>query len=110
MAIKKLHESKLEDELMIRIFTRECKLMSKIHHHNVVGFIGAVIQPEIQQMAMVIEYCEHGTLYSFLHSNSPMNWKMRFEFGTDIARGMLYIHQRAGIIQRDLKTGTIASL
>ena len=36
-----------------------------------------------------------------------MSWKIRFLMATDTARGMLYLHHRAGVIQRDLKTANL---
>ncbi len=107
VAIKRLSERSLSDEKMVDLFARECNLMAVMHHPNVLLFVGTVINPTLRQMLIVTEFCEHGNLHSYLHSRATMNWKRRFEFGTDIARGMLYIHEKAGIIQRDLKSDNV---
>ena len=36
-----------------------------------------------------------------------MNWRMRLSMAIDTARGMHYLHRRAGIIQRDLKSANL---
>ena len=64
-------------------------------------FIGAVVEPGNYQL--VTEFCAHGDMYSLLHSDSKMSLKMKVVFGTDTARGMIYLHGKAGVIQRDLK-------
>ena len=53
---------------------------------------------------LVTEYCENGNLSEYLMSERVMTWKMRLGMLTGTARGMLYLHQKANIIQRDLKS------
>jgi serine/threonine protein kinase len=47
------------------------------------------------------------SLYDFIHSEVKMNWKFRLNMAIDIARGMHYLHARANVIQRDLKSANI---
>ena len=68
-------------------------------------FVGAVFDKERCEYCLVTEFCEHGDLASYLaDSEKPMNWKLRFIMCMDIARAMMYLHHKAGIIQRDLKS------
>lgn len=54
---------------------------------------------------LVMEYCSKGNLYNFLRDdNSGLNMTMIYKFAIDTARGMKYLHRRAGIINRDLKS------
>lgn len=48
-------------------------------------------------------------LYDLLHarSKSPIQFSSLHRFACDVARGMKYLHRRAKIIQRDLKSRNI---
>ncbi len=98
----------------IKSFLREIKMMSVLHHPNVVLFLGACItKPNI---CIVMEYLSGGNLYDYIHSieckeekeidRKDSDLKM-VRFAVDIARGMKYLHHRARVIQRDLKTGNL---
>ena len=104
VAVKKLVSTWLDNKDMVLRFREEINLMSKLHHPNVLMFIGAVMDPDAGNICLVTELCIHGDLYTFLQSpDTRMTWKRRLMMATDVARGMLYLHRRAGIIQRDLK-------
>lgn len=107
VAIKKLLGTWYKDSDMVQRFRDEILLMSTMHHPNVLVFLGAVLDPEAGNMCLVTELCRNGTLHSFLHSESPMDWRTRLRMCTDVARGMHYLHGRAGIIQRDLKSANL---
>ncbi|CAM9276710.1 unnamed protein product [Chrysoparadoxa australica] len=96
----------------------EVNIMSKFHHPNVVMLLGAcVVEPDI---CLVMEYLPRGTLFDFIHrvptkfealegdgdgkESRQYSKALAHKFATDIARGMRYLHGRAGIIQRDLKS------
>ena len=108
VAVKKLLGSWFNDADMVGRFREEIRLMSTLRHPNVLLFIGAVMDPSAGNMCLVTEFCEHGNLYDFLHDpNEKMTWKMRLVMATDTARAMAYLHRRAGIIQRDLKSANL---
>ena len=108
VAVKKLLGSWFNDADMVARFREEIHLMSTLRHPNVLLFIGAVLDPSAGNMCLVTEFCEHGNLYDFLHDpNEKMTWKMRLVMATDTARAMAYLHRRAGIIQRDLKSANL---
>jgi serine/threonine protein kinase len=57
---------------------------------------------------IVTEYMERGSLKDFLQSNPPLNWKMVLRMSIDIAQGMNYLHTRQPrIIHLDLKPANI---
>ena len=71
--------------------------MSTLHHPNVLMFIGAVMDPDAGNICLVTELCVKGDLYTYLHDpETRMTWKRRLIMATDVARGMLYLHRRAG--------------
>jgi len=58
---------------------------------------------------MVVEHCELGNLYDWLHSRDPPNSQSeiteRINFAIDVAKGMEFLHTRTPpIIHRDLKS------
>lgn len=107
VAIKKLLPSWTKDDDMIGRFREEILLMSTMNHPNVLGFVGAVMDRDAGNIALVTELCERGTLYDLLHSSEPLPWGRRLRMARDIAMGMDYLHTKAGIIQRDLKSANL---
>ena len=104
MAIKQLHAGVTDEEALAR-FSSEIRLMMTMHHPNVLMFIGVVFEPVT---CLVTEFCPGGDLETYIHNPvNKMTWKQRFMMMIDIARGMNYVHHRAGIIQRDLKCANL---
>ena len=107
VAIKKLLGNWYKDEDMVERFREEILLLSSMRHPNVLMFIGAVMDPSAGNICLVTELCTRGNLYDFIHSSAPMSWRRRLSFAADVARGMNYLHGRAGVIQRDLKSANL---
>jgi len=103
VAIKK--PSKNIPEEFFAKFLEEVEVMTKLHHPNIVMFLGACIEED--KLAIVLEYLDRGCLFDFLRdpeSEKVLSYRTILKFAVDIARGMKYLHQRCGIIQRDLKS------
>jgi serine/threonine protein kinase len=68
-------------------------------------------------ICLVTELCERGTLQQVLASlrqtgaavggGAALPWPLRVKIARDIARGMDYLHSKAGVIQRDLKSANL---
>ncbi len=83
-------------------FVEEVQLMSKLHHPNIVMFIGACLNPK--SLALVLEFLPRGTLHDYLlDRKNEVSLALLVRFATDVARGVKYLHTRCKIIQRDLK-------
>ncbi len=83
----------------IRRFLREVKLMSTLHHPNIVLFLGASVT--LPNLCIVMEYLSGGNLQDFLCCDPrAKNESLMRKFAVDIARAMKYLHHRAKIIQR----------
>lgn len=109
VAIKTVLRSMANDQEFIARFMLEIKLMSNLHHPNIVMFLGACITP-VSKMCLLLEYCVYGSLHDFLYSRKEsrdpeglVTLHRVIRFAIDIARGVNYIHQKCNIIQRDLK-------
>lgn len=104
VAIKKLQASSFRHTDMVTRFRDEIYLLSTVTHPNVLVFVGAVLEHSAGNLCLVTELCRKGNLADYLASGTRIPWSGRIQMASDIARGMHYLHGRAGIIQRDLKS------
>jgi len=72
-------------------------------HANVILLLGITPPP---RLCIVAEYCEKGSLYNYLHSQSPIDDDQKIKFVKGIASGMSHLHTE-GIIHRDLAARNI---
>ncbi len=98
--------AKVVDPEFIRIkkevVMREFDIMTKLHHPNIVQFLGYINDPFI----IVIEYIPKMDLMSNIRS---LNKKEKINITKDILRGLTYIHNRKphNLIHRDIKPTNI---
>lgn len=109
VAIKEIYLQRKKDaksELKQQVaFMREVAVMSKVHHDNVVKFLGVSLQ--VRPLRVVTEFCEGDTLFGLLHDETDVElvWKQKLKMCLDIAHAMHYLHSfRPQIIHRDLKS------
>ncbi|XP_019439539.1 PREDICTED: cysteine-rich receptor-like protein kinase 2 [Lupinus angustifolius] len=107
VAVKKLilgQSTKMEDD-----FESEVKLISNVHHRNLVRLLGCCSKG--QERILVYEYMANSSLDRFLFGNKKgsLNWKQRYGIILGTARGLGYLHEEfhVSIIHRDIKTGNI---
>ncbi|XP_021820191.1 putative leucine-rich repeat receptor-like serine/threonine-protein kinase At2g19230 [Prunus avium] len=91
-------------------FQNEVKLLMRVHHRNLVSFIGYCDEGDI--MALVYEYVGNGNLQqqiSAAGTDIGLTWKQRLQIAVDAARGLEYLHDgcKPPILHRDLKPSNI---
>ncbi|KAJ9540306.1 hypothetical protein OSB04_026812 [Centaurea solstitialis] len=89
-------------------FQQEVEVLSCMRHPNMVLLLGAC--PEYG--CLVYEYMANGSLEDRLRRRGdtpPLSWQSRFKIASEIATGMLFLHQTKPepIVHRDLKPGNI---
>ncbi|OMO76086.1 hypothetical protein CCACVL1_15928 [Corchorus capsularis] len=107
VAVKKLAISK--SERVKTEFNTEVKLISNVHHRNLVRLIGCCSKgPEL---LLVYELMANGSLdkHLFGEGHGSLNWKQRFDIILGTAKGLAYLHEEfhVCIIHRDIKPGNI---
>ncbi|XP_060536177.1 uncharacterized protein LOC132708084 [Cylas formicarius] len=103
VAVKRL-KSSTESSLCLQDFEREIEIMKTLRHPNIVEILGVLRNPEI---ALVMEYVQHGSLQSFLKINKEtLKAAQLLKFGLDIAKGMEYLGKK-NIVHRDLAARNI---
>ncbi|KAK7387339.1 hypothetical protein VNO78_28065 [Psophocarpus tetragonolobus] len=107
VAVKKLvfgKSSKMEDD-----FEGEVKLISNVHHRNLVRLLGCCIKG--RERILVYEYMANSSLDKFLfgEKRGSLNWKQRYDIILGTAKGLAYLHEEfhVSIIHRDIKTANI---
>nr|XP_023895354.1 probable LRR receptor-like serine/threonine-protein kinase At1g06840 [Quercus suber]XP_023895355.1 probable LRR receptor-like serine/threonine-protein kinase At1g06840 [Quercus suber]XP_023895356.1 probable LRR receptor-like serine/threonine-protein kinase At1g06840 [Quercus suber]XP_023895357.1 probable LRR receptor-like serine/threonine-protein kinase At1g06840 [Quercus suber]XP_023895358.1 probable LRR receptor-like serine/threonine-protein kinase At1g06840 [Quercus suber]POE57485.1 puta len=106
VAIKRAQEGSLQGE---KEFLTEIKLLSRLHHRNLVSLIG-YCDEEGEQM-LVYEFMSNGTLRDHLSAKckEPLSFAMRLRIALGSAKGILYLHTEADppVFHRDIKTSNI---
>ncbi len=80
------------------LILKEIEIMTKLHHPNIVQFLGYIDEPFI----IVLEYIPNNSLSEHIGSLSKNN---KFNITLDILRGLAYLHNRKpySLIHRDIK-------
>ncbi|KAL2642417.1 hypothetical protein R1flu_010004 [Riccia fluitans] len=92
-------------------FKNEIKLLSRLHHRNLVPLIGYCIESKNQILVYV--YMPKGTLEDHLYhkgsDEQPLSWKARLDILSNAAKGLEYLHKDCNppVIHRDVKTSNI---
>ncbi|XP_057855629.1 cysteine-rich receptor-like protein kinase 42 [Cryptomeria japonica] len=90
-------------------FESEVKLISNVHHKNLVRLLGCCRQGH--ERLLVYEYMPNGSLDRILFGEHKkhLGWKERFNIILGTARGLAYLHEEFHIciIHRDIKSSNI---
>uniref|UniRef100_A0A0N5CC91 Tyrosine-protein kinase n=1 Tax=Strongyloides papillosus TaxID=174720 RepID=A0A0N5CC91_STREA len=96
-AIKILKLEKLNKK-QIKEFSKECRLMRKLDHPNIVKFYGLAAQQE--PLMLVMELVRNGSLDSYLMKN-VVEVKVKIKMCCGAGRGISYLHS-LNIMHRDI--------
>ena len=88
-------------------FRRECVIMSKLRHPNIVQFLGVYSGRSEGDLALLMEYL-HTDLDRCLTNNPDVPLPIKVSILLDVSYGLLYLHtQKPEIIHRDLKAENV---
>ncbi len=109
---KKLHETLIDVENegvdeVIRKYHQECQLMSSLRHPNITQFLGLCFLPGTQLPLLVMERLET-SLDDLLEHMPNLPLSLKRSVLEDVARGLLYLHDRhPPVIHRDLTSKNV---
>ncbi|KAI7731073.1 hypothetical protein M8C21_027059 [Ambrosia artemisiifolia] len=90
-------------------FENEVKLISNIHHRNLLRLLGW--SGDGSNPLLIMEYMPNGSLDRFLWGvqRGTLNWNQRYEIILGIARGLVHLHDEFHfkIVHRDIKSSNI---
>ena len=112
-AAKQLHAnlfnfaSQEEQETMLAQFAKECRLLQRAAHPNVVKFIGLHIHANETLPYLVMEFM-HATLSGHLDENGKPIAPTDLSILSDVALGLQFLHKHIpSIIHRDLSANNV---
>lgn len=104
VAIKLLNETYRNQPERIARFEKECAMMAKVHHENVVSVYSAGWANSEFYIAM--ELLDGRNLESVVTKERPLRPATAIDVATRIARGLEAAH-KAGLLHRDMKPGNV---
>jgi len=104
VAIKKISQKSLSSEYLVTSLLNEINIHDKVRHPNIVG-LKEVIR-SINNIYLVLEYCNEGTLRDYLKKKGKVNEKEAKQILVQIIQGMDVLLQN-NIIHRDIKPENI---
>jgi len=105
VAIKKIFDPRLTDELLYEIYN-EIVMQSILRHPNIALLMGVI--PKIPNIVITFELMSFGSLYNLLHLKKTIQLgpEIKVRIARDVARTFYYMHS-IGIVHRDLKSHNI---
>ncbi|XP_032892006.1 mixed lineage kinase domain-like protein [Amblyraja radiata] len=81
-----------------KTFHKEAETMKYFESPNIVRIYGICIDQSSSspEFLIVMEYCEHGSLHSFLEGEWHLSWQSRVHMALDAACGLYRMHQSTG--------------
>lgn len=85
-------------------WTAELSSLKKLHHTNVIRFLGSIYNSSPLMYCLVLEYCDGGDLSVALASDTPPRFFTNVSSG--VANGIFYLHKMK-YMHRDIKPSNI---
>ncbi|KAG9455916.1 hypothetical protein H6P81_000424 [Aristolochia fimbriata] len=110
IAVKVL-DLKLEGEILVGSFKRECEVLKRTRHRNLIRIITACSRPDFK--ALVLPLMSNGSLESHLYpshgSGSSLGLTQVVNICSDIAEGLAYLHHHSPVQGEEYGMGKHAS-
>lgn len=107
---KKIHDFLIRDETdtyTILRFEEECRLLSQLHHPNIVEFLGVYFSKHATVPILVMEFLPIDLSYC-IEKEDRLPQEMKYSILYDVAQGFFYLHsQDPPIVHRDLSTNNV---
>ncbi|OQS06727.1 kinase [Thraustotheca clavata] len=109
VVIKKLTSFVNDVEANAIRLVQEMRSLSRLHHPNIVGFVGIINITIPEALGGVMEHCIHGDLQTLLQSHKEWSWECeKYSMALNIACALEYLHgQTPIIIHRDIRSHNV---
>ncbi len=104
VALKVLHQQYLSDQVFIKSFMREARLMAKVSHPNVVQIFE--VGDLESQIYIAMQYFDGGNLDQKIQAGGPLPLRDAIRMLSQTARGLEAGH-KIGLVHRDVKPANI---
>jgi serine/threonine protein kinase len=84
----------------------EINLLQSLNHPNIVQYIDQLVSPKSQQLNIVMEYIENGSLATMVADWGRFPETLCKTYIAQTLKGLAYLHQQ-GVIHRDIKGGNL---
>ena len=91
-------------EMGLEGWSAELMSLKKLHHTNVIRFMGSIYNTSPLMYCLVLEYCDGGDLSVALASNTPPKFFTNVSAG--VANGIFYLHKMK-YMHRDIKPSNV---
>ncbi|XP_059066238.1 putative leucine-rich repeat receptor-like serine/threonine-protein kinase At2g24130 [Cryptomeria japonica] len=102
---------KLQDQHAHQSFSRECNVLKRVRHRNVIKIISACSNLDFK--ALILPFMSNGSLERWLYHSEGGRWRLnlsdRIRIAMEIAEGMTYLHHYCfvQVIHCDLKPNNV---
>ena len=110
---KKLHSILLQERSLgqrgniVTKFRNECRILSVLHHPNIVGFVGVNYGRDKNDISLIMERL-HSDLANFVETHRDTNIATRIHILYNVSKGLHYLHcLTPPLIHRDLTAPNI---
>ena len=109
VAVKTMRVSKIT-QLELSKFKAELIIMAPLHHANLVRLWGGVWNEGADKLCIVLEFCPHGSLRTFLLQRDNGSWEdSHHGLALGTAKCLSYLHHelKEPLIHRDVKPDNV---
>jgi serine/threonine protein kinase len=107
VTIRKVQPHSMRNRRVLKSLRDESYLLASLNHPNILVFHGAVDDRSAHAFSIVSEHCPNGSLHRLLQSPVRLSWSRRLQFAVDVARGLIFLHHRGGVVMKSMSTSSL---
>lgn len=107
-AAKVLHPTLVDGKIgrQVERFERECEILSKIKHPNIVLYLGLRTDPDTRQPVLLMELLNESLTRMLQQLQNHLPYHIQVDISHDVSLALAYLHSH-NIIHRDLSSNNV---